>query len=150
MKIFILFAVALAVGSCSNNNSESQTASGNVMIDLQYDTLCFQKVSGNLNQDTATIQLLLQGESVKGRFSNVPFEKDARIGTLSGTKKNSLISCVWAYSQEGMVDSLLVEFKLSENTLLQKDFKIDSKTGREILTDSSSFSIVFNKIKCSN
>jgi len=150
MKIFILFAVVLAVYSCSNNNSESQTASENVKIDLQYDTLCFQKVSGNSNQDTATIQLLLQGESVKGRFSNVPFEKDARIGTLSGTKKNSLISCVWAYSQEGTADSLLVEFKLSENTLLQKDFKIDSKTGREILTDSSRFSIVFNKIKCSN
>ncbi|MDB5012887.1 MAG: hypothetical protein JWQ25_1089 [Daejeonella sp.] len=151
MKNYLIVLVAVSMlYSCSNNHSNNKSASEKPTSELRYDTLCFQKVSGISGQDTATIQLLIHGESVSGRFSNVPSEKDARIGTLTGIKKNDVIMGIWAYSQEGMADSLQIEFKLSGNTLLQKDFKIDRKTGREVITDSSKFSIVFNKIKCRN
>ncbi|MDB5119513.1 MAG: hypothetical protein JWN56_731 [Sphingobacteriales bacterium] len=151
MKVFLILLVMMStICSCNNNHSSNKVASEKLNIDLQYDTLCFQKVSGISHQDTATIQLLINGESVTGRFSNVPSEKDARIGTLTGTKKDDVINGVWAYNQEGMAGSLPVVFKLSGNTLNQKDFQIDNKTGREIITDSSKFSIVFDKIKCLN
>ena len=147
-KSLTLLVAAFTMYSCGNNNANNNASSEKPTAELQYDTLCFQKVSGNSSQDTATIQLLIQGETVTGRFSNVPFEKDARVGTLSGTKKNELIMGTWTFSQEGMADSMQVEFKLSGNNLLQKEYKIDSKTGREVLTGSSKFSIVFDKIRC--
>lgn len=121
--------------SASNNDSISQT-------------LCFQKVSGNANQDTATVHLNINGENVVGDYENRLFEKDARTGRIDGTYKNNLIKGVWVYMQEGMTDTLPVEFKLSEDKLVQKNYTVDPKTGREVFSEGSVFNIEFEKIDC--
>ena len=140
-KLLLLNLVALCLYSCNANN----TSNGS-----QTDTLCFQRISGMKSQDTATVQLLIQNNNVSGRFSTIPFEKDRRIGTLTGTLRDSIIYATWMYMQEGMTDSLKVEFKLSQNKLAQKTLGVDLKTGIQAITDTSTFSLVYNKIKCAN
>lgn len=151
MKNYLTLLVAISsLYSCTNNHPKDKSVSEKPTSDSVYDTLCYQKVSGISHQDTATIQLLIHGKSVSGRFSNVPSEKDSRIGTLTGTKENDVITGIWAYSQEGMADSLPIVFKLIGNTLVQKNYFFDTKSGRDMITDKSKFSIVFNEIKCRN
>lgn len=100
------------------------------------------------NQDTAFIRLMVEGERVSGDFSNIPYQKDSRIGTIEARKEGELIKGQWAYMQEGMNDTLEVEFRLVGNKLIQKNYTVDSRTGREILSDRSEFNIEFTKADC--
>lgn len=116
----------------------------------QLTTLCFQRVEGKSNQDISTINLLFDGNDVLGTFNWNPQEKDSRKGTIKGIRTGDIIKGVWSFMQEGTSDTLSIEFKLSENELLQKTFGIDKNTGRQKLTDTSTFSIKYQKIECNN
>ena len=70
------------------------------------------------------------------------------MGTIQATKNGELIKGVWIYMQEGINDTLEVEFKLSGDKLVQKNYSIDSKTGREVFSEGSVFNIEFNKVNC--
>lgn len=52
--------------------------------------------------------------------------------------------------QEGLSDTLQVEFKLFEDKLVQKNYTIDAKTGEEVFSEASVFNIEFDKIECKN
>jgi hypothetical protein len=91
-KLLLLNLVALCLYSCNANNTPKSQNSSAITNASQTDTLCFQNISGMKNQDTATVQLLIQNKNVSGRFSTIPFEKDRRIGTLTGTLKDSIKS----------------------------------------------------------
>ena len=151
-KLFILFLVSLGIAACTTKPKTGNTgqtySTGSDSVESISQNVCFQKLSGTTNQDTAFIQFIIEGEHVSGNFSNLPYEKDSRVGTIQATKNGELIKGVWIYMQEGINDTLAVEFKLSGDKLVQKNYSIDSKTGREVFSEGSVFNIEFNKVNC--
>lgn len=152
-NIFILFAAAFSIAACTNTANKSSEKSPvpgtNETVENVSQTICFQKLEGKSNQDTSYIRLNIDGEKVSGEFSNMPFEKDSRKGTLHGTKNEDLIKGIWIYTQEGINDTMDLEFKLSDNKLIQKNYTIDPKTGKEVFSDGSMFTIEYKKVECS-
>lgn len=143
---FLTFPCFLLL-ACNSSPVQHQSIDSLVKRDVIPDSsiLCFQHTE---NRDTSSIQLIIKGSLVEGKFSYVPFEKDAKRGTIHGTKQADLIKGVWRYMQEGVMDSLDVEFKLKNKQLLQKEFSVDMQTGREVLRDTSSFNILFSEVDC--
>ena len=152
MKIsFYLPAILLGLSGCSQQpagNQQTSESSIGQQESVNQDTICFERYSSPKKQDTTSVMLVIQGSRVSGRFSNFPYQKDARIGTITGTKTGNLISGVWRYQQEGMQDSIKFEFKLQNETLLQKATSFDQNIGREVLRDTAAFSLVFEKVNC--
>lgn len=136
------------MAACTQNNSSKVTESKIDGRTGTVDTLCFARYSGLKNQDTAFVKLIIHGDKVSGNFSNIPYEKDSRIGTVTGVKSGSLIKGIWHYQQEGMHDSIAFEFKLEEHKLLQKTTSYNLNTGQEILTDTAGYDIEFSKGDC--
>ena len=156
MKIlFYLPAFLLGLSGCSQQPAGNQQTAdtsiaqqGTVIQDI--DTICFERYSSLKKQDTASIMLVIQGSLVSGRFSNFPYQKDARIGTITGTQTGDIIKGIWRYRQEGMQDSIRFEFKIQNDKLLQKATTFDQITGREVLSDTAAFRLVFEKVNCQN
>ena len=138
------------ISSCNSNLKSSKLDSSSTDSASQFPQrqLCFQRLEGTANQDTSFITLIINEDQVTGTLNHIPHEKDSRKGTISGNIKDDEIKAVWLYMQEGMNDTLAVEFKLGKEILMQKSYGIDSKTGRQILTDSSTYSIKYTKIAC--
>ena len=156
-RILILFTASICLAACTttpesnaDNSQDSaiETVTGNDSPRQSMQALCFQKLTGTSNQDTTSLKLMIDGEEVSGDFSYFPKEKDRRVGTISATKKNDLIKGVWIYMQEGMNDTLAVEFKLTGDKLVQKNYTVDAKTGREVFSEGSVFNIEFTKVNC--
>lgn len=150
IRLLAIVSIALMLYACGNNQKantlEDTLAEANKAGERS--TICFRRLQGQANQDTTMLKLEINGEQVSGTFQHIPFEKDSRKGTIEGTRKGDIIKANWVYMQEGMNDTLAVEFKLSGDELLQKTYGYEKETGREILTDTSSFSIKFTKINC--
>lgn len=147
-KILFLPALIIALAGCTqSNNPKTNEFKRNVQVETA-DTLCFNRFSGLENQDTSFVKIIINGDKVLGNFSNIPNEKDARIGTITGVKSGSIIKGMWHYKQEGMNDSIAYEFKLQDNILLQKKTSYDVSTGREMLSDTAAFSVEFSQVDC--
>lgn len=158
-KLLPIAFAAFALAACGESTVQTtdDTDTGYVAVaDTGIDkgevaqSMCFQKLSGNSKQDTATLHLNIIGENVTGDFENRPFQKDARKGAIAATYRNDLIKGIWVYMQEGVADTLPVEFKLTDNKLIQKNYTVDPKTGREVFSDASVFNIEFQKVDCEN
>ena len=153
MKFLAFFtSILLLFSACNNANTSNNTSNTemNHTDSLSSDSLdiCFQHVEGNRNQDTSYIHLILNQSEVKGQYNHMPYENDSRKGTLKAVKTGSEIKGVWIFSQEGMQDSLDVAFELQDSVLLQKPFSVDMSTGRQVLRDTSDYSIRYTKLKC--
>ncbi|MEJ7780084.1 MAG: hypothetical protein WKF68_10885 [Daejeonella sp.] len=158
-RLLILFAISVGLGACTttpenntggSSDSLTENAADDDPSEPSMQTLCFQKLGGTSNQDTTSLSLTINGEEVSGDFAHYPYQKDSRVGTISAVKKNDLIKGIWIYMQEGMNDTLAVEFRLSGDKLVQKNYTVDPKTGREVFSDGSVFNIEFRKVNCSN
>jgi hypothetical protein len=112
------------------------------------ETLCFQRIEGLTSKDTSFVRLIINKNNVSGNFMYLPYEKDSRVGTINGSKQKNIIKGIWTYMQEGMQDTLSVEFQLDGNTLMQKSYHVDPKTGRQFLGADSPFDLEFKKIEC--
>jgi len=154
MKNLALVFFAAGITACSNNNNNtSSTADKALEVASELttniaDTLCFLHTDGLHHEDTTIIKLVIHNNDVSGMVKYIPYEKDQRTGILRGEKKKDIINCIWVYSQEGTTDSTAVAFKLSGNKLTGKHNDIDSKTGREILTDTAAYNIEYDKTDC--
>jgi hypothetical protein len=144
-KLLSLLSILLLV-SCQRNKPQTNTAKDTSAIAPS--RLCFQRLEGSSKQDTATVSFLIQDKEVTGSFNTIPHEKDSRIGTIKGQKNGGIIRVLWSFMQEGINDTLTVEFKLSSNKLYQRSLDIDEKTGRQKLTKDSKFSIEYQPINC--
>lgn len=109
---------------------------------------CFLRLEGTQLQDSAYIQLAVRNETVSGIYNVIPYEKDARRGTVLGTLADDVFDLVWTFSQEGIQDTLRVVFKLNNGKLLQKPLTADTLTGRQITLDTSAFSEVYEPTDC--
>ena len=145
--IFLMFCIT----ACTNsNNSSTETLSDTAKTNIEplVETLCFLRTEGLQKQDTSYVQLIINGNKITGIYANIPYEKDSRIGTILGTKQDNLIKGIWVYMQEGMQDTLDVEFILDNDLLLQKNYSLDTKTGMQFLSDTSAFTMNYNNIDC--
>jgi hypothetical protein len=156
-RLMILFAATLGIAACTSTPDKTTgvadtTVSVNTAVEKESEpliqTICFQKLAGTTNQDTASLRLIIDGNKVTGDFGNYPKEKDRRVGKINATKDGDLIKGIWVYMQEGMNDTLQVEFNLSGDKLVQKNYTVDPKTGREVFSEASVFNIEFDKVEC--
>ena len=147
----LLFLSALSC-SCkteaekSNGEATQTIDSGSVRI--TNDTLCYLRTEGNNLQDSSFIQLVISNGKVKGIMKWIPYEKDARIGSLNGIKTGDSLSLTWTYMQEGMKDSLPVFLRIQHGKLFQKESSVDAQSGREVVMDTARFSVEYDAVPC--
>ncbi len=109
---------------------------------------CFLRLEGTQLQDSSYIQLAVRKGTVSGIYNILPYEKDARRGTVMGKSEGGVFDLVWTFSQEGIPDTLRVVFKLQDGKLLRKPLAVDTLTGRQITLDTSAFSEVYEPVDC--
>lgn len=153
MKSALIIVSAIMIfTSCDFNNGQKSISQDSVPTNCQVNhersELCFQRLDGSSSQDTSLIRLIINKETVTGDFNYIPYQKDSRRGTLTGVKNGNIIKGVWTFMQEGITDTISVEFKLQNDKLFQKTFGVDRVTGRQKLTDTSTFSIPYTKVLC--
>ena len=149
-NISLILVIAFIVASCNNTGNKNEAA----LIDTLADSssiprtpnahaLCFLRIDGNNNQDTTSIELVIKDNKVTGLMNWMPYQKDSRKGKLQGTIKNDSIQAVWSFMQEGMTDTINVQFKLQNNNLLQKPLKVDPKTGRQQTDEAADYTLAY-------
>jgi hypothetical protein len=109
---------------------------------------CFLRTEGDKNQDSTKIQLNINGDVVRGTMIWLPAEKDSRRGKLNGTIIDGVIKASWTYMQEGMENTLPVEFMLEGESLKQKKSKYDNVTGEESLDEKSDYELHYQRVEC--
>ena len=153
-RLIILFLAASSFAACTTqpdkiaDSSDTASRPDEKVNDQIVKTMCFQKLAGTANQDTTSIKLIVKGDQVSGDFGHYPKEKDRRVGKITAINDGGLIKGVWIYMQEGVSDTLQIEFKLAGEKLVQKNYTVDSKTGREVFSEASVFNIAFDKVPC--
>jgi hypothetical protein len=151
-RLVILLPAAFLLLSCGNNAAR-QTPEEKVLtvaseVSSNTVTSCFMRTEGKNSQDTAAVRLVTNNEIVMGKMVNMPFEKDWREGTVKGRKNGDTIVGIWTFMQEGMWDSIKVSFLLKDDQLIQKETAFNPESGREVLPDTSHYSLIFKKIDC--
>lgn len=159
-QITLLCAVALMAAACSspdtkttNSDSTATAAADGTLTETTgapktsdttaITSLCFVRTEGAKNQDSTTVNLVMRGSSVTGEMMWLPAEKDRRKGVLSGTRKDDLITAVWTFKQEGMTDTIGVEFQLKKDQLLQRPLITNTKTGRQQTDKSAGYTLAY-------
>ncbi len=146
MKIVYVFLAAIILVSCSNNEQKNQQNSEN----KRNEKLCFLFTDGLKNEDSTSLNIHIQDTLVTGEYNYIPYEKDAAIGTISGVIKDSIIECVYTYSQEGEEFKENLIWKLQSDKILLKTAPATIDEQGNIVYDSSKFefNIILNKIDC--
>lgn len=135
----ILLIVSLLSAACSGGKSQQhEPAKANA-------DRCYELREG---QDVAYVRLHLNGNAATGDFLNLPYEKDAAIGTFSGTLKENQISATWKYTQEGMEQVLPVVFRIDGNKLSRQEWAYDPATGEAKLDPNGKFAYVYSPVDC--
>lgn len=157
MKRYFIISV-LALASCAGSNDQKNEGSKVAEEDtvdaaalttaIQNKRYCFLLTEGTGNQDTTTIRFAVKGDSVQGDMKWLPHGKDSRIGKLTGTISGDQIKGVWSYMQEGLKDSMHVEFKLEPQLLAQKPLKVDLATGRQETDDAAHYTVIYTQENC--
>ena len=152
-NLLIIFLSVMILSSCATKVNKASSEDSNA-LNPEASTgtvqLCFQKLEGTANQDTTYLKLVMNGSSVSGEFDHLPYEKDSRRGTLSGSRNEDIIKAVWQYMQEGITDSISMEFKLDGDRLLQKNLIVDPKSGRQYTNEASGYTMEYTKVECKN
>ncbi|MEO6980367.1 MAG: hypothetical protein ABI113_18385 [Mucilaginibacter sp.] len=155
MKYFrLLCAGSMLIASCSSTSNKTEnkdadkadsakvTATSAAATDTSH---CFLLTEGKKNQDSTTIELAIKNNKVTGQMNWLPYQKDSRKGTLTGTAKGDTINAVWSFMQEGMTDSIELKLVLNGNRLLQKPLTFDTKTGREHSDEKAGYTVVYKE-----
>jgi len=156
MKKYVVIC-AMALASCAGNNQKADSVktdsttmdtSTKPNIPAQDMEYCFIRTDGTAAQDTTAVHLNIKQGKVTGEMKWIPKEKDSRKGTLEGTISGDTIKAVWSFMQEGMKDTLGVEFKLSAQQLAQKPSLFNKDTGREQLINNAGYTIIYKLDNC--
>jgi predicted SnoaL-like aldol condensation-catalyzing enzyme len=150
MKYLTLGCIAtLFLAACTSSTKTEVTdtvANHNTIVNDGKDTavvysVCFLHTQA---KDTTSVELMVKDNKVTGHLNWMPYEKDSRKGTLEGTLKNDTIRATWSFMQEGMKDTIGVNFLLKGETLAQKPLKFNSKTGREQTDEAAGYTLVYD------
>jgi hypothetical protein len=152
-----IIACAMTLASCAGNGNKSADTTktensadttAKLSAPAQNMEYCFIHTDGTSSQDTTAVHLAINESKVSGDMQWMPKEKDSRKGTLEGTINGNIINAVWTFMQEGMKDTMAVEFKLSAQQLLQKPLKLNTSTGREQLDNNADYNIIYKLDNC--
>ncbi len=138
----VIIICCLASVACQNSDRKEEHRTGDGQ------KYCFLRLEGTQLQDSSYIQLVTQQGTVNGTYNVIPHEKDARRGPVTGKTVDNVFDLVWAFSQEGIQDTLRVVFKLQDGELRRKPLAVDTLTGRQITLDTSAFSEVYKPVDC--
>jgi len=152
---FSRYLFILGLAACTSPEHRQSTSDTSVAaketataISSHKNELCFLSTQGTNHQDTTAVHLLIDNTTVSGEMYWFPAEKDRRNGTLSGTKTGDTMSLVWSFMQEGMQDTIRLEFKLRGNILTQKPSIYNATSGRELTDDKSGYTIILKSVDC--
>lgn len=151
MKNYILILTIALLASCTSSDEQQKKDTDNALkvatevSTNEPDTTSYYRATGDKNQDSALLQLVIRNNIVSGTLQYMPYEKDARRGTLAGEKKGDIINAVWTYTQEGMEDTMSVSFKFRKGTVYQKPNVFKPKLGREVLDQRADYEIEYKK-----
>jgi hypothetical protein len=146
MRNIYIVLVAFVIVSCSNSEQKTNQT-GEIR---RNEKLCFLMTDGLKNEDSTSLNIHIQDTLITGEFNYIPYEKDAAIGTISGVIKDSIIECVYTYSQEGEEFKENQIWKLKGDKILMKSAPAILDEQGNIAYDSSKydFNIILNKIDC--
>jgi hypothetical protein len=144
MKLITILGVLLIIASCSTDGTHDTTNTNPLVKPPIVQALCFLLTTGNNNQDSTSIELVIKNNKVTGLMNWLPYQKDSRKGTLTGTIDNNVIQATWHFMQEGMKDTLNLQFKLDSTRLLQKPLMLNPKTSREQTDESAAYTLIYH------
>jgi len=154
MKYFnlSLIIISLLATACTSNNTKTESKdadspdSSTLKTTVATDTSrCFLLTEGTKNQDSTTIELAIKNNKVTGQMNWLPYQKDSRKGTLTGTAKGDTINAVWSFMQEGMKDTIGLKLVLNGNRLMQKPLAFDAKTGRQHTDEKGGYTVIYKE-----
>jgi hypothetical protein len=154
---FSPYIIILGMAACSSPQEKQATDSTTIKTEVTQTTIdtvvasefCFLGTGGSKNQDSTKVHLLIKDSTVTGDMNWMPYEKDRRLGKLQGVKKGDEITAVWTFMQEGMEDTLTTQFKLSNDKLVQKALKLNTKTGRQQTDRNDNYTLAYKAVDCS-
>jgi hypothetical protein len=151
-KCISLILVLMILISCGQNEKSVNEADAGTVSDsldqVKYDTLCFIKTGGKSNRDTATVKLIIGGQMAEGEMSDRIWEKDARKGKLQGAVNDNILHMVYVFMQEGVEDSMKLDFKLSDSALFQKPIIYNKTDGKPMQDTSADYTVKYFKTEC--
>ena len=154
MKHLALLCIIALSAACSSPATKTTTTDSTVTTDTTQavhpmktpdavTSLCFVRTEGKNNVDSTYIQVVVKNNTITGEMNWLPFQKDTRKGLLNGTMSGDTIKAVWTFKQEGMTDTMRLEFKLDDHNLVQKPLKVNGKTGRQQTDDAAGYTVAY-------
>jgi hypothetical protein len=138
-SLIITTIIATALAACTSPEGKDSSAGD---TEGEATSMCFLRTEGKSNKDTTSIELVIKDDKVTGQMYWHPFEKDSRKGALNGTLKGDTVYAVWSFMQEGMQDTLGLQFLINGDNLMQKPLKLNTKTGRQQTDNAAGFTLL--------
>ncbi len=116
----VLFLLLSACGTDAHKPKAQQApdAQSAPQTDSETQKMCFMLA---LNNDTTTVNLLIEGDKVTGNMQWLPYEKDGATGTLNGIKQtNGELDLLYDYMIEGTQQTETKMMKIEGNNLYIK------------------------------
>lgn len=119
MKLYTL-ALTLAIGSCNtasrNEANPEQALTQPISTVAAITPGCYRMIVG---KDSATMNLSLQGDSVKGTLLYNRFEKDDNAGDFIAKVDSNKVIGWYKFQSEGVITVRQIIFKISGNKLAE-------------------------------
>ena len=146
--LYLLLAGSTTLLSCGDQpkaETKQQEAAQPAAVMPEAKDYCFRQVTG---RDTFRAHLHVEDGKVRGNMDNIPDQKDARRGSITGVIVGDEIKAVWHFRQEGTDDSMQVAFKLTEEALKQRPSIVNQSSGREEPDNKAGYTISIPKVAC--
>lgn len=126
----MLAVIISGIVSCQSETSKPVASAVTVKDSLPISpdiSGCYRMI---IEQDTASMQITQQGDSVSGNLSYYPYEKDRNVGGFRGTRKSNIIDVWYTFQSEGKTSTRQSSFKIIGNTLAEGygDVTLESDT----------------------
>ncbi len=145
MKPFRILVLPIFFIACQKNTTTQESSTkGNLSL---RDTLCYEQ---KLEKDLTTLQMFIQGDSIHGKYSIQPFEKDGAIGTVKGIRKGSTMTLLYTYVIEGATQIEETQWKIEGEKVIRKWGEIEDKNGVLVLKypEKAIFNDTLSKVSC--
>lgn len=153
MKAPVYALAAILAVSCNNKNQIEQIDTANT-AGSEIKELCYLDVTQSKNDpaiiDTMSLTVSINGKNVTGIYNWLPYEKDRKTGTYTGTINDSVVNAIYTYNSEGQVQKEELIFKLNNQTALIKFGEMVEQNGIWKFKDSKTakFNTVLKQTAC--